>query len=184
MDADTLNLNNEWKNTYEVLKQFGEDLINRYKEGLAIHNANASNGLKDSLKWIIEQDGGSIELDLSLAYYAKFLDIGTKGTESSPEGAVCRAHFPPVSAIREWIRVKPIIPQPDKDGRLPTENQLAYLIGRKIHDHGIEPRGIYEDSVEETFKELEDRLTEAITKDVQEAFSRIFMNFTKNPVIL
>lgn len=184
MDVETLTLNNDWRNTYEVLKQFGEDLVNRYKEGLIVHNANSSFGLRDSLKWIIEQDGGSIELDLSLAYYAKFLDIGTKGTESSPEGAVCRAHFPPVSAIKEWIRVKPIIPKPDEKGKLPTENQLAYLIGRKIHDRGIEPRGIYEDSVEETLKALEDRLTEAIAKDVQEAFARVFMNFTKNPIIL
>ena len=33
--------------------------------------------------------------------------------------------------IKEWIRIKPVIPY-TRGKRLPNENQLAFLIGRKI----------------------------------------------------
>ena len=57
--------------------------------------------------------------------------------------------FPPIDKILEWIRVKPVIPYTDSRGRLPTEEQLAFLIARKIAEQGTEGRNVLFETVDE-----------------------------------
>ena len=67
--------------------------------------------------------------------------------------------FPPLNVIEKWIQDKRIRPE-NRGGRLPTQKQLAFLIGRKIAEEGIKP-GNYEIN---TIKELNDIYVEK-TKD-------------------
>ena len=55
-----------------------------------------------------------------MADYWKFVEEDTK------------PHWPPLDAILSWIRVKPIIPRPDANGKIPTPATLAFLIGRAM----------------------------------------------------
>lgn len=104
-----------------ILKQFIETL----RSNLSQHNASGK--LSDSLKYTIKFNGKIFSVSLRAESYLKYLEHGTK------------PHWPPVDAIREWIRVKPVLPRPLPNGKLPTREQLAFLIGRKISKYGTRP---------------------------------------------
>lgn len=64
------------------------------------------------------------------------------------ENGRSKGRFPPPDAILNWIRVKRIIPR-ERNGKLPTEKQLAFLIGRKIAREGYEGNKPLERTIEE-----------------------------------
>ena len=75
--------------------------------------------------------------------------------------------FPPVSAIERWIEVKPVLPRPMSNGKLPTNKQLAYLIGRKIAIEGISPKPLLQRSVDDVWNNMREFISEALAKDLQ-----------------
>ena len=162
----------EWKNTKLVLDEFGKQFIEAYRAGLDTKNANASKGLYNSLNFEVKIGKQSISLDILLNDYWKYLEYGCKGTETSYPDAYYRAHFPPTKAIEEWIKIKPVIPE-QRNGKLPTQKQLAFLIARSINKKGIEPRFIFRDSVDDIWEQLKDALNEAIEKDVENNIKEI-----------
>lgn len=145
-----------FEKTTELLNRYADILVSTYKDRLDSEGITASGGLKNSVKYIIDMTDTKLELSLSLLDYWYYVDNGRKaGT------------FPPVDKILDWIKIKPIIPEPI-NGRLPTENQLAYLIGRKIEEKGIEPKHTLSNSIDDAFdngfmKELENAITEDIS---------------------
>lgn len=162
----------EWKNTKLVLDEFGKQFIDAYRAGLDAKNANASKGLYNSLNFEVKIGKQSINLDILLNDYWKYLEYGCKGTETSYPDAYYPAHFPPTKAIEEWIKIKPVIPE-QRNGKLPTQKQLAYLISRSIYQKGIEPRFIFRDAVDDVWEQLKDALNEAIEKDVENNIKEI-----------
>ena len=80
--------------------------------------------------------------------------------------------MPPVEAIENWIKVRKIIPRPVtlKSGkqRVPTVQQLAYVIARSIAKRGIQPRPFMRKSIEETIETFKEKLSAAIREDVLE----------------
>lgn len=162
----------EWKNTKLVLDEFGKQFIDAYRSGLDAKNANASKGLYNSLNFEVKIGKQSINLDILLNDYWKYLEYGCKGTETSYPDAYYPAHFPPTKAIEEWIKIKPVIPE-QRNGKLPTQKQLAFLIARSINRKGIEPRFIFRDAVDDIWEQLKDALNEAIEKDVENNIKEI-----------
>ena len=75
-------------------------------------------------------------ITLTLPEYARYVEYGRKPGK-----------FPPVDKIKEWIRVRRILPTPLANGKLPTENQLAYLISRKISLKGTKPTHLLENTM-------------------------------------
>ena len=118
-----------------------QDIINQFvltlRETIAKNGSNASGALSKSITGKVKQNGKWLEVSISLEDYWKYIEYGT------------RPHFPPVDKIREWIRVKPVLPRPLASGKLPTENQLAYLIGRKISKFGTKPKPFLNNTKEE-----------------------------------
>ena len=166
----------EWENTKLILDTFGKQFIDAYRAGLDAKDANASMGLYNSLNFEIKIGEQSIGLDILLNDYWKYLEYGCKGSAISYPEAYYPAHFPPTSAIEEWIRIKPVIPE-QRNGKLPTQKQLAFLIARSIHEKGIEPRFIFRDAGESVWEQLKDALEDAITKDVNNNIKEIFKIF-------
>ena len=162
----------EWKNTKLILDEFGKQFIDAYRSGLDSKNANASKNLYNSLNFEVKIGKQSINLDILLNDYWKYLEYGCKGTETSYPDAYYPAHFPPTKAIEEWIKIKPVIPE-QRNGKLPTQKQLAYLISRSIYQKGIEPRFIFRDAVDDVWEQLKDALNEAIEKDVENNIKEI-----------
>ena len=162
----------EWKNTKLVLDEFGKQFIDAYRSGLDAKNANASRDLYNSLNFEVKIGKQSINLDILLNDYWKYLEYGCKGTKTSYPEAYYPAHFPPTKAIEEWIKIKPVIPE-QRNGKLPTQKQLVYLISRSIYRKGIEPRFIFRDAVDDVWEQLKDALNEAIEKDVENNIKEI-----------
>lgn len=117
-----------------------ENVVQQFTVALQVflrdYDKNASCNLYNSLKTRVEIQGTVFEIILHSEDYLKYVDEG-RGP----------GKFPPLDKIKQWIRIKPVLPTP-MNGKLPTENQLAYLIGRKIANKGIEPTNIINKTVD------------------------------------
>lgn len=97
-----------------------------YKAQLAADGKTASGNLQNSVRGLVSFNGVILSVVIDVADYWRYVEYGRRPGK-----------FPPVDKIREWIRVKPVLPRPDKNGKLPSENTLAFLIARKIARKGI-----------------------------------------------
>lgn len=148
--------NKEFPNLIKVLNDYGQGLVENYKSALAAESINASGDLSKSVKYIIDNStGGRIEVNFELAHYWKYVENGRKAGK-----------WPPISAIEKWIEVKPILPRPMKNGKLPTTKQLAYLIARKIGLEGYKGKGILQDRIDNTNTAFWEDIEDAIVKDI------------------
>ena len=164
METSTLS---EFPKVYEMLERYAKEFIEQYKINLVQSGRPASGRLADSLSYKVDMGANVYAVDISLLDYWKYIESGT------------RPHWPPVSAIREWIKVKPVIPRPMANGKLPTESQLAFLIGRKISRVGTEGINDFERANQEIFSRMEMSIAEAVTEDLQRQVSIIFTDFEK-----
>lgn len=146
----------------DTLELWGEILAEEYKNKLESDGINASGKLSNSVKSQFKIDGTVYEIDFQLEQYWRAVEDGRKPTQNDGNGELRRN-------ILEWIRVKPILPTP-YDGKLPTEEQLAYLISRKIHQFGYEGKrplhNILVDNKEDLYKDIEEALRKDLSTDV------------------
>jgi len=149
----------------EVLERYGAEFIELYKLNLVESGRPASGKLAASLSYKVVLNERTFAVDISLLDYWKYIENGT------------RPHFPPISAIRDWIRVKPVLPRPFSNGKLPTESQLAFLIARKISRVGTEGTNDFERANKELFDRMQMSIAEAVTEDLQRQVSAIFTEF-------
>ena len=111
-----------------TIKKITDDFVVELKNKLKANDSYASGDLVNSVRGVVKQNGKYIVISIQLNEYWKFIENGTK------------PHWPPVDAIKKWVSVKKILPRPLKTGKLPTENQLAFLIARKISKVGTKPK--------------------------------------------
>lgn len=104
----------------KVLQDFATDIRDRYRDVLVHNDHIASRKLVDSIKTQVVVGDNAYEVTMTLEDYWKYVE------EDTPP------HWPPRDAILKWIEVKPIIPRPDDNGRIPSPKQLAFLIGRAM----------------------------------------------------
>ena len=150
-----------------VLQQYAAEVKELYKQHLVEADRLASENLINSVETQVETDQGAYLVTITLADYWKYVEDDTK------------PHWPPVSAILEWIRVKPVIPRPDSRDRIPKPEQLAYLIGRKISREGTEGSHDLALSATECNRKYEPLIAEALAKDLGAGFrSWIFEAFS------
>lgn len=171
-----------------VLQEYAREAETLYKYQLSLGGKNASRKLAETAKARIEVNNTSYEVIISLQEYWKFVERGRAGTKSSPakgySGSLpdyvpletrtelmmspSSAGFPPVSAIMDWISVKPVLPRPDSEGKLQKlrPKSLAFLIGRKIEEEGIEPHPALATTIEELDKIYHKRISDALRHDI------------------
>lgn len=112
MESTTLS---EFPKVAEVLERYGREFIEQYKINLVQSGRPASGRLAESLNYQVSIGTNVYAVDISLLDYWKYIESGT------------RPHWPPVSAIREWIKVKPVIPRPMANGKLPNSHSSLSL---------------------------------------------------------
>lgn len=139
------------------IQQLLQQFIQAVREDLAQQNINASSKLSKSLKSVVKQKGKWIEISISLEDYWKYVEYGT------------RPHFPPIQAIRKWIDVKPILPRPMK-GKLPTKDQLAFLIARKISKVGTRPKPFLNKTISDF--NLIDKIYDLLLNQIQQQINK------------
>ena len=154
----------EFRHLQQTLQDYINEVKELYSDNIVREGHNASGDLIKSIKVILQKNNTSIEVSLSLNEYWKYLESGT------------RPHWPPMDAILEWIRVKPVIPV-ERNGSLPTEKQLAYLISRKIAQEGTPETNLLENTLETVNAKYDELISEAIDKDLDEGLTAILLEF-------
>lgn len=150
-----------FENLIECLEYWGERIAAEYKDTLQREGINASRKLSDSVKCLpVDVNGNIYEVSLQLEEYWKAIEEGRKPTENSGNGELRRA-------ILKWITVKPVIKRP-YDGKLPTDEQLAFLISRKIHREGYKGRYPLQRTIDELRDDILADIKEAVEKDLSE----------------
>lgn len=146
----------------QVLEELGREVAEQYKNNLRESgHATRPDHLINSITTSVVVDDKAYKVVMQLNEYWKYLENGTE------------PHWPPVDAIRSWISYKPVLPRPGRDGRLPTPNQLAFLIGRKIAREGTTGTHDFEKARDETVARWESRIREALVEDVRTWLSAI-----------
>ncbi len=148
----------DFANLAAVLEQYGAEVCEKYRAELAARGKDATGTLGETVHYIVQRDATTYAVDLSLADYWKWVEYGRRPGK-----------FPPPEKIIEWIRVKPVLPRPLSNGKLPTEQQLAFLIGRKIARDGIAPTPVLGDATADVYERFVERIGAAISADLARA---------------
>lgn len=120
-----------------TLDKMTSDFVSKYKNVLESAGKVATGALVASVDGDVNFDGRYINVSIKANEEWKYVEYGRKPGK-----------FPNLEAIKSWISVKGLprsnygVSNAKYKGKLPTENQLTYLIGRKIARDGI-PAGNY-----------------------------------------
>ncbi len=156
-----------WENLSRVLEEYIIEVKAIYQDNLSTEGKVASGDLLNNINYIIEKDDRQIEVSLKLEDYWKYVEYGREPGK-----------FPPQDKIMEWIKVKPVLPR-QINGKLPTPEQLSFLIGRKIAEEGIEPTNILEHSIETVNNRFEQKIMDAINDDISNMVDVVFSEYFK-----
>jgi len=151
----------------DMAKRFVELMQSDYrmkrKVGKNFTNAVASGTLEKSLAYRLKIKGKAIDISV----YAKgrasqYFLARENGRKAGKQ--------PPVSAILEWMRLKPIKLRDKESGKFqkPTEalkRQVAFLIARKIGRDGIKGWHAFDYAMENIWDEYEAKVVAAYQKD-------------------
>lgn len=145
----------KWTHLEETLNNFADYFIQEAKNNLSDNNSNASFNLYNSFEKIIEIGDDYFSVKISLEDYWYYVENGRKAGK-----------FPPLPKIQNWVQIKAIQPYPDANGRIPSVEQLTFLIGRKIANEGTEPHPFFEPAKQEAISRFEQSIDLAISEDI------------------
>ncbi|MCD8166997.1 MAG: hypothetical protein LUE93_13330 [Bacteroides sp.] len=143
-----------------LLSTYAENIIRSYQD--KTKDIRASGALCNSVTYKVDVQGDNFEVTISLEDYWEYIEYGRAPGKK----------FPPQDQILEWIRIKRIIPTPytlpNGKQQIPTENQLAYLISRKIARDGTDPRPYLQESIDENYENFSRQLIDLLGDTVLE----------------
>lgn len=151
----------------EVLERYAIALRNEYQDNLIRSDRVASGKLLNTVEYEVKDKKGTYTVSLKLQDYWKWVEGGRPPIQGGDNGDLRRA-------ILDWIKVKPVLPRPDKNGKLPTPQQLAYFISRKIHRFGYEGTQDLRKAQDSVWDRFVYEIYEAIDKDWDSALIKIF----------
>ena len=139
----------------DVLEEYKREFENIYKSKL--EERRASGRLIKSVKTKYEVNGSVYEVSVDLENWWYWAEHGRKPTS---KGKHC-----PIEPIISWVKAKGIVPR-EKDGKLPTETQLAYAIRHKIDTEGYNGGQYMQQTLDEINGKYTKLLQEALNKCV------------------
>ena len=157
----------KWENVSRVLNEFGREFVEVYRNRLASDNVNTTQAsLSKSVRHYEVRGSNWIAIDIELLDYWKYVEYGRRAGK-----------WPPLSAIEQWIRIKPIVPRAYGGKKPPTTKSLAYLIARKIGFEGIRPRPLFAKTLDSLMRSFDKALSEAVAQDVDGAIDIIIKEY-------
>ena len=112
----------------------------------------------------VEYNGSMFALYFNLPDYWEYAENGRKPGK-----------FPPPDAILKWIEAKRLVPT-SRNGKVPTTQQLVYLISRKIALKGTEGKHLLQQTIDDTYNTLVDQLVNAITNLLEKELEKEIEN--------
>lgn len=143
----------------DTINLLAQKIVEQYRNVLSNEGINASSTLSNTADVVVEHNGDKLVISLLLQPYWKYVEYGRKPGK-----------FPPIDNIKDWIKVKPVIPDA-RNGKVPTENQLAFLIARKISREGIPARKpiektVYSDAVESIIQDIKSEIVKQLKQQL------------------
>ena len=80
---------------------------------------------------------------------------------------------PPYKNILEWIKIKQILPRPNKLNPNMTQENLAYLIQSSIGKKGVTAKKLVSKTLQEILTEYRPKIKEAIKKDTEQGIYKM-----------
>lgn len=139
----------------EVLQRAGDEFVQEARNIMGRNKSYSSGKLGDGMYAEVTVTDNEYRVDIHLEDYWKYLDKGTK------------PHWAPISALEEWIKVKPVIP------KVGTIKELAYKIQWSIAQNGTEPHPFFEEAKYKAINGLEDKLAYAISDDITTEIQKV-----------
>ena len=142
---------------YKVVEDYLAEVESVYKGKLEDRKATGNLINSISTKYVL--NGNEVICTIELEHYYYWVEHGRKPTS---KGKHC-----PIEPIITWVKAKGIIPQ-ERNGKLPTETQLAYAIRTKIDREGYEGGNYLQATLDEVNNKYEPLMQEALTQCVVE----------------
>lgn len=160
---------------YPILRDLADDIIERAQRNLGAtrsvktaggkrrnRRADSTGNLRRSLKATIRNNKNASVISFGASgtarNYFKVVNDGRK-----------KGKMPPVSAIENWMKVKPVRLRNEKGFIKQTPEGIkraAYQIARSIGKNGIEAFPYYTDAINDALEERRDEIIEAIEKEI------------------
>lgn len=154
----------EFPNLKKALESYMNEISRVYKGKLQSDGHKATGKLINSIQANVKIGATQYTGELRLEDYWKYIEYGTK------------PHWPPPKALLKWIQAKPVLPKAIK-GITPTQDQLAFLIGRKISQVGTKASGELGDTIDSVNAKFRPILESALSQDLSGELTVIFNNF-------
>ncbi len=153
-------MNVDWRETRAVLEQYARKLIEQYRANLKEGDSFASGHLYNDINFTVRMGTSRHSVVITLADYWKYVENGRRAGSK----------MPPIGAIEEWIRVKPVIPEV-RNGRTPSVRSLAFLIARAISRRGIPANKPFQRAFDALLSELREEVQRAAVEDIKRGLS-------------
>ena len=136
------------------IRNICEQIAQVYRDKMSIAGYDP-NGELMKFTWVTEYNGNLFQLYFNLPDYWQYAEYGRRPGK-----------FPPPDEILKWIQFKRIVPS-SHSGKIPTTNQLVYLISRKIALKGTQGKHLLQETIDSTYNNLVDRLVEVIADNIE-----------------
>ena len=104
-----------------VMEEMAIAIRNEYQDNLIRNDRIASGDLLNNIEYEVTRGDFTYTIYVKMKDYWYYVENGRKAGK-----------WPPIDNILRWITVKPVLPRPNAEGKLPTPQQLGWLIARKI----------------------------------------------------
>lgn len=161
-----------FENTIAVLRQLAEDVKAGYIEQLTRNDHVTRYGkdrLIDTITAQVTVGEKAFTASLKMNHYWKYLEEGIQ-----PAGKFGNPGWKSFPFILQWVEIKPVIPRPDSNGRIPKPKQLAYLITRKRNEVGDPGTHGFETTREAVLPMYYERIRDAFVKDIGNYLHTVF----------
>ena len=139
--------------------------------------------LASSIRYETTETRNGIIIEVFVNDYYKFIDSGVRGVGRNNKNTTSPYRFRTlnpsqshVSAIRKWIARNGIKARATdvkkygavgRENRQPQDKSLAYIIARSIKSKGLIRTGFWTDSIQETFKDFDVKMSQALGIDIR-----------------
>lgn len=163
-------------NLKEALEKYRDIVIEEAKKNLLKDDKSASGNLYKSIKATpVKTSKNSLQFNIEMPYYAKFVDKGVSGTRkkyNTPYAYSGRKKMIPPSSLDKWTISRGIAPR-DKDGKFMSRQSLKYAIATSVYRNGLKPSLFFTKPFEKYFVEIPEEIKEAFGLDVANFMSFI-----------
>lgn len=170
-------------NFIQALRQYQQAVVEGYRDKIIIDGHIATGNLINDIECpAVEIDNNVYSVYIKVKSYFDYVERGVNGTDKdqgSPYSFNRSKTMIPPNVVLEWIKVKPILPRPDRNGHIPSQRSLAYIIAKSIHEKGLEPGNELRKTLEELNDEWTTKILQALTKDLSESIGLIMRDRLK-----